>query len=354
MRRWWRARLGSWWWTATVIVMPVIGLTGLAVWVLLTVLHPDSQQRLEVIKTGLTVGAGTGGVVALVLNGRRQWSNDHDATARRITELYSKSVDQLGSDKAAVRLGGLYALERLANSNRTQQETIGNVICAYLRMSHIQPGDLPDDPTPEQRDRHDQFMQEREIRQTALEILARHNNKQHLSEHWPALRIRIERADLAGMDLSQMDLSGAILTRADLTGAKLVNADLTGAYLVQANLTGATLAGADLTVANLLHADLVNAFLPGADLSGAILTHVDLSGGTLAATNLAGANLVGGNLTDAFLSDADLTGANLTDADLTGANLTRADLTGADITNANFTNVDLSRTIGLPRHAPAD
>jgi hypothetical protein len=60
-------------------------------------------------------------VVALVLSGRRQWHSEEtqrdtreDAVARRITELYGKAVEQLGSDKAPVRLGGLYALERLA------------------------------------------------------------------------------------------------------------------------------------------------------------------------------------------------------------------------------------------------
>jgi hypothetical protein len=64
----------------------------------------------------LTIGTGTEGVVALVLAGRRQWSSEHDATQRRITETYTKAVDQLGSDQAAVRLGGPYALERLADS----------------------------------------------------------------------------------------------------------------------------------------------------------------------------------------------------------------------------------------------
>ncbi|HWM04943.1 MAG TPA: hypothetical protein VNP92_21600 [Actinophytocola sp.] len=29
-----------------------------------------------------------------------------DAEARRVTDLYTKAVDQLGSDKAPVRLGG--------------------------------------------------------------------------------------------------------------------------------------------------------------------------------------------------------------------------------------------------------
>jgi hypothetical protein len=52
----------------------------------------------------------------------------------RITELYTKAVEQLGSEKAPVRLGGLYALERLAQDNKEHRQTIVNVICAYLRM----------------------------------------------------------------------------------------------------------------------------------------------------------------------------------------------------------------------------
>ncbi|HEY3504638.1 MAG TPA: hypothetical protein VGN37_17885 [Actinocatenispora sp.] len=37
-----------------------------------------------------------------------------DATERRITELFARAVDQLGAGTAAARLGGLFALERLA------------------------------------------------------------------------------------------------------------------------------------------------------------------------------------------------------------------------------------------------
>ena len=49
---------------------------------------------------------------------------DRDATERRITELYTKAVEQLGNDKTPVRLGGLYALERLAQDNPAQRQTI--------------------------------------------------------------------------------------------------------------------------------------------------------------------------------------------------------------------------------------
>ena len=101
----------------------------------------QANSRLDAVRTGLAAGAGAGAAVGLMLAFRRQHHQevatgltDLDATERRITELYTKAVEQLGSDKAPVRLGGLYALERLAQDNPAHRQTIVNVICAYLRM----------------------------------------------------------------------------------------------------------------------------------------------------------------------------------------------------------------------------
>jgi hypothetical protein len=70
-----------------------------------------------------------GAAIGLLLAFRRQHHSevatvlgDHDAEERRITELYTKAVEQLGSDKAAVRLGGLYALERLAQDYASHRQ----------------------------------------------------------------------------------------------------------------------------------------------------------------------------------------------------------------------------------------
>ena len=100
-----------------------------------------AAARFDALKIGLSVGVGGGGVFALYLAWRRQRSTEQtmihteeDARERRITELYTKAVEQLGSDKAPVRLGGLYALERLAQNNPDQRQVIVNVLCAYLRI----------------------------------------------------------------------------------------------------------------------------------------------------------------------------------------------------------------------------
>ncbi|WP_086839412.1 pentapeptide repeat-containing protein [Amycolatopsis kentuckyensis] len=165
------------------------------------------KARQEALKIGLSIGVGSGGVVALYLAWRRQRSTEadldnreralahqqevaaatmahqdrvarateHDAAERRLTELYLKAVEQLGSTQAAVRHGGLYALERVAQDNFSQRQTVADVICAYLRSPYELPAaGIADDVPHELRDEQRERIQEREVRLTAQRILHRH------------------------------------------------------------------------------------------------------------------------------------------------------------------------------------
>jgi hypothetical protein len=157
-----------WWW---VVIAAGIGAaaTVFFMWWLLSnvVAQPNprvASARLDAIRTALSLAVGTGGGLALWLAVRRQRSTElqlletsriatdnktHqervalftelDLLERRITDLYTKAVEQLGNDKAPVRLGGLYALERLAQENPSHRQTVTNVICAYLKMPFIEP-----------------------------------------------------------------------------------------------------------------------------------------------------------------------------------------------------------------------
>lgn len=218
---------------------------------------PQDQARLDAVRTAGTIVLGTGGAVALLLAARRQRSAEltlrHqqevarqaevDAIERRITELYTKAADQLGSDKAPVRLAGLYALERLGVANNDQRQTIVNVICAYLRMPYV------DD------------REEAQVRVTALRIL--HAHRRGDQRKW-SVAIDLDDANLAGSRLPRSKFAWATferadLSRADFTGSDLSNSDLTYAKLVDADLTDVDLSGARLD-----HADLTGAVLAGA------------------------------------------------------------------------------------------
>lgn len=102
----------------------------------------------------LKLSAGAAAIVAGMLGwGRLQLSHqqgerDYQATrltrriqadveAGRITERYTKAVEQLGSTDVAVRLGALYALEALAHDSERHRVTIADVICAYARHHSV-------------------------------------------------------------------------------------------------------------------------------------------------------------------------------------------------------------------------
>jgi hypothetical protein len=221
----------------------------------------------------------------------------------QLTDRFGKAVEQMGSDKLDVRLGGIYALERLARDSPRDHPTVMEVLSAFIRehapttfctqvTSYTKPA--PGGPTDIQ---------------AALTVIGRRNAQNDGPSH--------------------LNLTHTCLTDADLLGADLLGADLTNTNLTNANLTGANLGYANLTGANLGYANLTGANLTIANLIGADLTHIDLTN-----ANLIGADLTKVNLTSAHLTNAHPFGANLTGADLTGADLLGADLTGANLTGA--------------------
>jgi uncharacterized protein YjbI with pentapeptide repeats len=220
--------------------------------------------QLDAIRTAGTLVIGTGGAVALLLTARRQRyteltlvHTDRDATERRITELYTKAADQLGSDHAPVRLAGLYALERLAHSTVEHRQAIVDVICAYLRMPYIpspQPmmrvlgqrrrgartlTDRPPHATPPFRgSRQEHIVQELQVRLTTQDILLRnlrviaqrrrrswwHRTPAPSAPAWPGIRLNLTGALLHEFSLAECQLSYADFTHAEFSGV----ADFTG------------------------------------------------------------------------------------------------------------------------------
>ncbi|MGZ3140958.1 pentapeptide repeat-containing protein [Lentzea chajnantorensis] len=151
-------------------------------------------------------------------------ANERDAADRRVTELYAKSVEQLGSDKAPVRLGGLYALERLAQHNDYQRQTVASVICAYLRMPYTPPEELlPLNTDEANQDKYARSAQEREVRLTAQRILG-NNLRRRTSDDpahptaWSDIDIDLTGATLIDFNLAKCDIRSAVFNGARFFG----------------------------------------------------------------------------------------------------------------------------------------
>src|ERR1700733_5599446 len=61
----------------------------------------------------LTLGAGLFAAAALVFTGR----NFTLSREGQVTDRYTKAIEQLGSEQISVRIGGIYALERIARDS---------------------------------------------------------------------------------------------------------------------------------------------------------------------------------------------------------------------------------------------
>jgi uncharacterized protein YjbI with pentapeptide repeats len=232
-----------------------------------------------------------------------------------ITGRYTAAVNQLGtpgSDHLGTRLGGIYALERLAKDSPPDQPTVMAVLSAFVRTNSPVPDAGQAVCTSVTLDV-----------QAALTGLGRLDPNQDNGAF-----VDLSGSCLVGVDLIDAKLRMADLTGADLTRADLTRADLTGANLRRANLPFAQLWVTNLTGADLTEADLTNADLTHANLSGAFLRSANLTFAQLWATNLTDANLIEANLSGAFLTDAQLKGAMLNGANLKGVILNGTELKG--------------------------
>jgi hypothetical protein len=211
--------------TAIWVGAAVVAVVAIAsVWLLLGEFGSGDARdnaRLDAVKTAGSIVVGTGGAVALLLAARRQRSTEldlelkeraaadarHDATERRITDLYSKSAEQLGSDKAPVRLAGLYALERLAQNNPELRQTVVEVFCAYLRMPSCE---NPRSPEPD-------VAQEQQVRMTAQRILHAHLLPGD-PKFWPDTDLDLRGATLLDWHLVDREVRKMLCTRTKFVG----------------------------------------------------------------------------------------------------------------------------------------
>lgn len=216
----------------------------------------QNKTQLDAVRAALSIALGTGGLAALLLAAIRQQTSEqvaadtrHDATERRVTELYTKAAEQLGSDKAPVRLAGLYALERLAESNAEHRRTIVNVLCAYLRMPYIPPRE---DRSPQTRGglgirrRTPAYLRPRPMAQSRLnadalqreELQVRLTAQRILADHlrpYPDDQGRPTNPKFWGTNGTDIDL--------DLTGATLIDLDLSGCRLGEVRFAEAQFVG---------------------------------------------------------------------------------------------------------------
>ena len=240
-----------------------------------------------------------------------------------ITDRISNATDGLGkSDEHGkpileVRLGSLYALERIAQDSIRDHVQIMEMLCAYIRTNRP----LSTDP--------DKVIPISEDIQAALNIIGRRENWTKDKEH-----LKKEREQKYNLDLRKCDLQGAQLDKASLDGTNFDGTDLRKAQLNRAQLHGA----------NLNNTDLREAQLEKADISRAKLEDVDLSGAKLSNANMTHIRIIRAKLINARLYSADMSDSRISRSDLSRASFHRTILINTRIYNTDMSHAGFTRT----------
>lgn len=247
----------------------------------------DIRQTLLQAIAGLVLF--TGGVATWanvqVAHGRRKIEQARRRLEEQgqVTERFTRAIDQLGNNNTDVKIGGIYALERIAHDSPPYRSTILEVLAACIRGHARQPGrgSQAEDDAAEKAmtagGRQKLASRAAEV-QAALTVLGRlpgdaEKREEEDKNNGDAFYLRgtyLRGANLRRANLRLGNFRNADLEDAELNGADLRDANLRTAHLRNADLEGADLRGANLREAKLQKADLRDALLERADLQGAV------------------------------------------------------------------------------------
>jgi uncharacterized protein YjbI with pentapeptide repeats len=208
---------------------------------------------------------------------------------RRITDNFTKAIELLGKPEIEVRLGAIYALERIAQESQQDHWPIMETLTAYVRTRcqiSIESGGITDASIAE------------------TDSSSKKAKKGYAPVDVQAVFNVLRRRNLNHKEINLFDLSNTSLRYVDLSRTSLSFADLSGCDLRYANLNETDLSYSDLRFANFIGANLNRIFLYEADLTGAFLQKVELRYSDLRRATLTNANMSGADLTDADLTEA--------------------------------------------------
>jgi hypothetical protein len=158
----------------------------------------------------------------------------------RLTDRYGQAVEHLAHDNQAIRIGAIYALNRIAHESEAERAGVITMLSSYIRTRA--PWPPPAGVADVTRPTRLPLRSRAQDIQAALSVLTRWiDDSQDLPE-WLT-------ADLAHTDLENGNLRGRCLWRvrfrgANLAGANLSETDLRGTDLRETVLTGADFTGA--------------------------------------------------------------------------------------------------------------
>ncbi|MGO4856264.1 pentapeptide repeat-containing protein [Arthrobacter sp. 2MCAF14] len=173
----------------------------------------DPIQPKDLTQFSLTIVAGIGGVVALVVAYRRQGGIEQS----RFVERFGAAASQLGHSDVAVRMAGVYAMAGVADETVAhERQQCVDVLCGYLRLPY----------SPELGSNHQAELQRkvpaREGEESTRRYLYRQNDKEVRQTIIRVIKSHLQRDVRESWSPCAFDFRGAVLEDANFDRAIFV------------------------------------------------------------------------------------------------------------------------------------
>lgn len=317
----------------------------------------------------LTALLGVSGIPLFIWRTKIAQSQAETARDRAYTELFTKAIEQLGAEKPAkkvivgedqdhttiddyvpnieVRIGAIFALERIMKDSEKDAASVVDTLAAYVRENCGKPTLVCEIPSPidfestrewlnaiqnyvghvrspEQgslvaraRALRDQPRVNRADINTALTVIGRRPDWLKDPEKFKSQTSEIpdlQNVNFLGWDLREFDLSWCNLSGANMQGANMLDANMQGANMSHAQMQGAELINAQMQGANMSGANMQGAYMLVANMQGVDMSYAQMQGADMTNAKMQGANMSGANMQRAYMGDAEIQVANMSHA----------------------------------------
>ena len=220
-----------------------------------------------------------GGIIAIL----RSETNEREATTAEqglITDRINKATEGLGKKDGKdpvieVRLGALYALERISQDSLRDHVQIMEILCAYIRYNS---------PLPDKKIEIDQLSKQkppREDIQAALNIIGRRdrgiNGKNRIKkEAAEGYRINLSECNLFSAQLNNANLNGAIFHDTRMERVTIKNTKLIGSEFIFTSMRWIDIRDTDLSDSYIFTSDMSRGSIRDSIFTRAQLEILDL------------------------------------------------------------------------------
>ena len=302
-------------------------------------LKPEAVRNLAIAFIGTTSGLGAlFGIYLAILKSETNERQTYTDEQGLITDRINKAIERLNTnDKNGlpiieVRLGALYALERIAQDSIRDHIQIMDILCAYVKTN----SPLPKKATPPSKDI-----------QVAVKIIGWRGNgiegkKRLRKEKQKKYFIDLSYCDLNGLIFNKMDLSRALFYYSNFDKAKFYETTMKSARFDYAELNDVRIEKTDITNGSFRSAEIIHSLFSVSNLTNASFFQANLSKSYIGnRVSLCNASLADANMSNMEIANADMTNVRLDKANLKDATISATNLNNTIFRDIDMENVDL-------------